>query len=137
MPDKLGAVIYLRASKALQLAEVASAFRVQWPGALLRDEGLSGNVSHFLVGESHIELAFCHGKVPSAVTESAFPCGHWAHAQQQLEQHVAHLKLAAPIDPGMALRTAFDLTRMVVSLLSITDAIGTCWLNSSPRNASG
>ena len=113
MSEKLGAVIYLRTSKALQLAEFASAFRRDWPKDLLRSEGHSGNVASFGVSESHIELAFCHGKVPSSVTGSAFPCAHWPEAQKELEQHVAPLKMAAPVEPSSALKTAFDLTRTI------------------------
>jgi len=66
----------------------------------------------------------------------AFPCAHWPEAQKELEQHVAHLKMAASVEPNSALKTAFDLMRTIYSLLSVTDAIGICWLNASILNGS-
>ena len=63
----------------------------------LQNEGRSGNVAYFGVGKSHVEVGFFYGKVPPAITESAFPCRHWSNAEKELAEHLAYLKIAFPL----------------------------------------
>jgi hypothetical protein len=93
------------------------------------NEGRNGNLAYFGSGGSHFAVELRHATIPQEVTNSALPSRDWPDAEKDLALHVAHLKTVGSPEPGGAFRLAFDLTRAIVALLDLTDAIGVCWLN--------
>jgi hypothetical protein len=133
---KLGAVIYLSTGEPLKLAGFVEKCHDRWPGLLLIDEGRSGNLAYFGIADSHFVVELRHATIPQEVTDSALPCRHWPDAEKDLGLHVAYLKIVVSPGSGGALRSAFNLTKIIVALLEVTDPIGVCWLNGSVLNGS-
>jgi Domain of unknown function (DUF4261) len=135
--EKVGAVIYLRTAQPLRLAAFVSKFHQRSPGLRFTNEGCDGNLTYFGTGDdSHFAIELRHETTPQAVTNSALPSRHWPDAEKDLALHKAYLKIVASSEPDGALTLAFDLTKVIVALLCVTDAIGVCWLNGSVLSGS-
>lgn len=127
---KLGAAIYLRSFEPLADARFVSDFRSRWPETKCENETEVANRSHFKVGQSHIAIEVRPTRIPDSVSNAVLESTlHWATAKEDLSAHVAHIVVAASIEHDDTFLLAADLTKAVVSLLAISNALCVCWLN--------
>ncbi len=128
--SKLGTAIYLK-SRGPFLAAFVSDFKRRWPDESLNDKGKDRNCAFFTIGDFQFVIELRNEAIPQGVTDAALPSTmrHWPTAETELAPHVAHLKIATTLESGKELDLASALTKMVVSLLCVTDSIGVCWLN--------
>lgn len=128
--SKLGTAIYLKSYRPF-LAAFVSDFRRRWPNESLTEEGKDRNCAFFTTGDSQFVVELRNEAIPQGVTDAALPSAirYWPTAETELAPHIAHLKIATTLETGKELDLARALTKMVVSILSVTDSIGVCWLN--------
>jgi hypothetical protein len=128
--SKLGTAIYLK-SRGPFLAALIADFKKRWPNESLIDKGKHRNCAFFTIGDFQFVIELRDEPVPQELTDALLPgtMRHWPTAGAQLAPHVAHLKIATTLQSGNKLDAASALTKMVVSLLCVTDSIGVCWLN--------
>jgi hypothetical protein len=129
--QKIGVAIYLRSRSPLRLVDFATDFRKRWPKTPLASRGQERNCVFLASGSCHLAVEFHPAPIPQAVTDAALSetVRRWPSAGDELSTHVAHLKVATAPEVGTELDCAAVLTKVVTSLLSVTDAIGLCWLN--------
>jgi hypothetical protein len=137
LDTKLGAVIYLRSRRPLQLGEFGSDLRNRWPRIVLKSEGQQGNSRYLRVGNSRLAVEFRPTRVPELVTDEAIVSAsarHWPTVAKDLKHHQAHLSIAASRDGVDGISLAADLTKVIAALESVSDSIGVAWLNGSIVN---
>jgi len=103
------------------------------------EEGKLRNCAFFTIGDFQFVIELRDEPLPQGVTDALLPgtMRHWPTAEAELAPHLAHLKLATTIQSGKTLNAASALTKMVVSLLCVTDSIGVCWLNGPVLHPAG
>jgi hypothetical protein len=128
--SKLGAAIYLK-SRGPSLAALVSDFKKRWPDESFTGQGKHRNCAFLTSGDFQFVIDLRDEPIPQGVTDGVLPdtMRHWPTAEAELAPHVAHLKIATSIQSGKQPDAASALTKMVVSLLSVTDSTGVCWLN--------
>jgi len=128
--QKIGAVIYLSTNRPLRLPDFFGEFHKNWPQGLLEKTGKELHRAFFRAGKSNFALEMHHTPVPQAITDSvAHSTLHWPTAPQALSRHLAYLSVAGSVENRGFLTLASDLTKSIAALLSVTDALGVCWLN--------
>jgi hypothetical protein len=127
---KLGAVVYLKSFATIPVEGVISNLRLQWPEASGQVEGQENRVAHLKIGMSHVAIELRRKCVPDSLTDAVLASTlHWHSAKKDIAAHTAHIAVAASIDDGDTLVLASDLTKVVATLLEMTDSVCVCWLN--------
>ena len=128
--SKLGTAIYLK-SRGPFLSALVSDFKKRWPDESFIDKGKHRNCAFFTIGDFQFVIELRDEPILQGVTNALLPgtMRHWPTAEAELAPHVAQLKIATTLQSGKKLEAASALTKMVVSVLCVTDSIGVCWLN--------
>ena len=127
---KLGGVIYLRQYSALNSHEIIGNFEKQWPKVGIKDEGQQQGLMFFSIAHAWYTVELCKTQIPGSVTAEALrPNLQWRDADQQLRGHASHITVSAMAAPSDGIEIACNLTRLVSTLMGLSDAIGACWLN--------
>ena len=127
---KIGVAVYLPTCEMPDCELIASDFQKRWGGAVISCHKQSNTMIDFRVIDSSFSMELCGQPIPAAVTEAALKVTrHWPRAESELATHTAHIAVAGSPDRNVAVAFACDLTRLLCSLLSVSNAIGLCWLN--------
>jgi hypothetical protein len=134
---KIGAVIYLASNRPLHLPEFFAEFHRSWPHLLLEKTGEEPHRALFRAGKSNFALELHHTPVPQEVSEPVIHSTlHWPMAGDALAHHRAYFSVTGSAASRDVLALACDLTKAVVALLPVTDALAVCWQNGSALNSS-
>jgi hypothetical protein len=135
---KVGALIYLATNRPLHLPAFLDEFHHCWPHLLLEKTGKEPHRALFRAGKSNFAVELHHRPVAPEITEPAARSTlQWPMACAILAGHKAHLSVVAEsVENDHTLGMACDLTKAISALLSVTDALGVCWLNGPALNSS-
>jgi hypothetical protein len=134
--NKLGVIVFLWKSEQPDPEEVRTDFLKRWPTSPILWE--AGQECYIFTladgGSARIEL---HSErvLPSLTDYLVSGTRHWPEAQSELASHHAHLTVAVPLRGYVEVELARSLTKLLISILSLIDSIGVCWLNAPVLNS--
>jgi hypothetical protein len=107
-------------------------------GPRLRFCGEAGRKCHVytLADDNSARIELHPNRVPQSLIDYVVSgTRHWPDARSELAVDHAHLTVAIPLHGGVGLELARSLTRLLISILSLSDSMGVCWLNAPVLNS--